>query len=161
VNLAIEAMRFVSMPIRLVIAGSGEDEDALRKSARVDPRVEFRGRVTDEELSDLYSNALAVAFVPIREDYGYITLEAFRSGKAVITCTDSGEAARIVNDEVNGLIVAPDPAELGMAFGRLAANRQFAATLGAAGLVRERQINWEVVAPALLDALDLLREGAS
>jgi glycosyltransferase involved in cell wall biosynthesis len=159
VDLAIEAMRFVTAPIRLVVAGSGEEQDSLKALAKGDPRISFLGRVSDEELADLYSNALGVVFVPLREDYGYVTVEAFRSGKPVITCGDSGEAAMLVENEKTGLVVSPDPASLGEAFHRLARDRQFAIALGAAALVRETKIRWDSVVPALVDALELARGG--
>ena len=161
VDLAIEAMRHVRAPLRLVIAGSGEDEQALRALAAADPRIVFLGRVTDAELVELYANALAVAFVPLREDYGYVTVEAFRSGKPVVTCSDSGEAALLVDHERTGLVVPPDPASLGAAFERLHADRRWVAALGAAAAARERAISWDNVVPALATALGFPLEGAA
>jgi len=38
-------------------------------------------------------------FPPFEEDYGFVTAEAFASGKAVITCRDSGGPAELVEDE--------------------------------------------------------------
>lgn len=153
VDLAIAAMRHVRAPLRLVIAGAGEDEGAFRAQAKGDRRIEFRGRVSDDELVDLYANALAVAFVPLREDYGYVTVEAFRSAKPVVTCTDSGEAALLVEDGQTGLIVPPDPASIGAAFERLYADRATAIALGARAAAREREIHWDHVVPALAAAL--------
>jgi glycosyltransferase involved in cell wall biosynthesis len=155
VDLAIEAMRHVRAPLRLLIAGSGEDEHALRALAADDTRIVFLGRVPDADLVDLYANALAVAFVPVREDYGFVTVEAFRSGKPVVTCSDSGEAAVLVEHERTGLVVRPDAASLGAAFERLHADRRLVATLGASAAVRERAISWDNVVPALADALGI------
>jgi glycosyltransferase involved in cell wall biosynthesis len=153
VDLAIEAMRRVSPPLRLLIAGSGEDEARLRERADGDARIVFLGRVSDRELTDLYANALAVAFVPVREDYGYVTVEAFRSGKPVITCRDSGEAALLVEDGHTGLVVDPDPASLASAFERVGDDPALAATLGAAAFAKERTMRWDNVIPSLAHAL--------
>ena len=153
VQLAIAAMRHVARPLRLLIAGSGEDEDALRASAAADERVVFLGRVPDDELVELYANALAIAFVPLREDYGYVTVEAFRSGKPVVTCTDSGEAALLVEHERTGLVVAPDARTIASAFERLHDDRGLAHALGAAAHARERTIRWDRVVPILSSAL--------
>ncbi len=153
VDLAIEAMRHIRSPLRLLIAGAGEDEHALRARAGADTRIVFLGRVSETDLVDLYANALAVAFVPVREDYGYVTVEAFRSGKPVVTCSDSGEAAVLVEHERTGLVVPPDPERLGAAFERLHADRGFAAVLGASAAARERTITWDNVVPALAGAL--------
>jgi glycosyltransferase involved in cell wall biosynthesis len=161
VDLAIKAMRHVRVPLRLMITGSGEDEHSLRALAAGDARIVFLGRVPDSTLVDLYANALAIAFVPVREDYGYVTIEAFRSGKPVVTCSDSGEAALLVEDERTGLVVAPDPASLGAAFERLHADRRLAATLGANAAAREHAIRWDDVVPKLTDALGILSRTAA
>lgn len=153
VHLAIDAIRSVSRPLKLLIAGTGEDECYLRDLASGDDRIVFLGHVTDATLADLYSNALAVVFVPVREDYGYVTVEAFRSGKPVITCHDSGEAARLVEDGRTGLVVAPEPAALASAIERLDDNRTWSLAMGANALEREKGVRWETVVSALCGAL--------
>src|SRR6185437_14918746 len=60
VDLVIRAMRHVTAPLRLVITGTGEAETELRTLAGEDDRIEFRGRVTDAELVELYTGAFAV-----------------------------------------------------------------------------------------------------
>ena len=109
VELIIKAFRYVKKDIPLRIVGTGEDESRLRALAASDPRIEFLGRVTDERLLDLYAGALVVPFVPINEDYGLITIEAFRSQKPVITCLDSGEPTFFVRDHETGFVVPPEP----------------------------------------------------
>lgn len=152
VDLAIMAMRHVRSDIRLKIAGLGEDEGRLRSLASGDPRIEFLGRVSDGELRDLYANALAVPFTPKREDYGYVTLEAFASGKPVITCSDSGEAAAIVQDRQNGLVCDPSPMAIGKAIDTLAMDRQAAIRMGEKGREWVKGLAWERVARRLVDA---------
>lgn len=157
VDLVIEAMRRVRAPLRLLVAGSGEEEGSLRALAGSSDRVEFLGRVSDEQLVDLYANALAVAFVPVREDYGYVTVEAFRSGKPVVTCSDSGEAARLVDDGIHGFVVAPTAAGIAAAFDRLAQDRVLASRMGSAGLAKSATFDWDTVVSALVRAV--LRPG--
>jgi glycosyltransferase involved in cell wall biosynthesis len=152
VDLVIAAMRSVRAPLRLIIAGAGEDDGRLRALAASDTRIAFAGRVSDAELVGLYAGALAVAFVPLREDYGYVTVEAFRSGKPVVTCVDSGEAARLVEHERSGLVVDPNPVAVGAAFERLWGDRDLAGRLGQAGAARERVIRWGHVVPAIAEA---------
>ena len=157
VHLAIAAMRSVSRPLRLLIAGTGEDERHLQKLAAGDRRIVFLGHVADAALADLYANALAVAFVPLREDYGYVTVEAFRSGKPVITCHDSGEAARLVENGRTGLVVDPEPAAIASAFERLNDDRSLSGEMGAAAREREKSMRWETVVSALCGALNVAR----
>ncbi|MFC3813458.1 glycosyltransferase family 4 protein [Lysobacter sp. GCM10012299] len=152
VDLAIRAMRHVKAPIRLLISGTGEAESELRALAAGDPRIEFLGRVSDEDLTRLYSDALGVMFVPKREDYGYVTLEAFASGKPVVTCADSGEAAALVVDGSSGMVTQPDERDLASAIERLAASPQMASSMGAVGEQWVRTLSWPAIARQLVEA---------
>ena len=92
----------------------------------------------------------AVYFAPFDEDYGYVTLEAFLSGKTVITTNDSGGPLEFVRDGANGLVCEPDPAALAVAMNQVAADRELAARLGDAGLQVARAITWDGVIEQLL-----------
>jgi len=152
-QLAIEAMRFVTAPVDLLVAGSGEDEAEARRAAFHDPRIHFVGHVSDSRLADLYANALAVLFTPKSEDLGLVTLEAFQSAKPVITCVDSGEPARIVTEGVSGHVCRPEPAHIGAAMEHLAHNLARAREMGRAGQSAIAEITWEHVAETLRRAL--------
>ncbi len=65
----------------LKIAGSGHEEEALRK--RAGPTVEFLGYVPDAALPALYANAEALLF-PQEEDAGIVLLEAQACGTPII-----------------------------------------------------------------------------
>jgi glycosyltransferase involved in cell wall biosynthesis len=152
VDLVIEAFRRVPGRVRLVIAGTGEAETALHELAQGDARIEFLGRVDDARLMQLYSGALAVPFAPKREDYGYVTLEAFASGKPVVTCTDSGEAAAIVAATGGGLVVAPTIDELAAAMRSMTTDAYNVAAMGQAGGRWVRSLSWERIAEQLVAA---------
>lgn len=152
VELAIAAVKRSGLPLRLLIAGTGEAEASLRELAGKDTRIEFLGQVSDEQLKALYAGALAVPFVPLREDYGYVTLEAFASGKPVVTCMDSGEPTQFVENEVTGFVCEPNPGAVCIAFERLWNDRGLAQKLGRAGRERVRDIRWPIVASRLLHA---------
>jgi len=153
IDLLIQAVLASEMPLQLKIAGCGEEEQNLKKLAKSDPRITFLGSITDDELINLYANALAIPFVPIREDFGYITLEAFASGKPVITCTDSGEPTRLVKHAVNGIICFPDPQNIRLAMETLFADPQKASAMGEEGLKQSQQMNsWTDVARTLIEA---------
>jgi glycosyltransferase involved in cell wall biosynthesis len=152
-DLAIRAMRYVKAPVELLISGIGEEEAKLKELAGGDRRVRFLGRVTDVDLVDLYANALAVPFVPVREDFGLVTLEAFSSRKPVITCADSGEPARIVQDGVSGFVCAAEPQAIGQRIQSLCDDPDLARRLGEAGAVAIRDIQCENLAKSLASAL--------
>lgn len=151
VDLVIRAMRHVHAPLRLVITGTGEAEQDLRTLANGDPRIEFRGRVSDAELVELYAGAYAIPFTPMREDYGYITLEAFASGKPVITCRDSGEATTIVQESMAGYVCPPEPQVLGEHFDMLWQDRERAMALGHAGHAWVTRLSWRAVVDRLVE----------
>jgi glycosyltransferase involved in cell wall biosynthesis len=153
IDLAVRAMRYVDEPVRLVVVGEGTQRENLERTAAeagVGHRVDFLGTQTNETLVDLYAGALAVVFAPFDEDYGYVTLEAFLSGKPVVTATDSGGVLEFVEDGVNGRVCAPDPEEIGGAISGLAAHRAGAAALGAAGRERAAGITWDSVIEKLV-----------
>lgn len=152
VALAIEAMHHVKSPMRLVIAGSGEQEAELRALAAGEPRVRFLGRISDGELVRHYAGSLGVVFIPVREDYGYVTVEAFRSGKPVVTCADSGEAASLVRDGGNGFVVEPSAKAVARALDRLWEDRAAAAAMGAAGRAFTDTLRWDAIVANLLAA---------
>ena len=74
VDLVIRAMRMVRASVDLLISGSGEDESILRELAQRDTRIKFLGRVSDEQLIELYADAIAVPFVALREDFGLVAV---------------------------------------------------------------------------------------
>lgn len=151
VDLVIHAMRYVSAPLRLVVTGTGEAEQDLRALAAGDSRIEFRGRVSDAELVNLYAGAYAIPFTPMREDYGYVTLEAFASGKPVITCRDSGEAATIVRESMAGYVCPPDPKAIGEHIDLLWRDRERAEALGRAGQAWVSSLSWNDIVEHLIE----------
>ena len=136
VDLLVRAVALADPGIRLLVAGDGTQRANVEREAEhggVADRVRFLGSVGDDDLIELYAGALAVAYPPFDEDFGYVTLEAFLARKPVITCVDSGGPTEFVDDGVNGLVCAPEPAALAEAMSRLAADRPLAARMGDAG----------------------------
>jgi glycosyltransferase involved in cell wall biosynthesis len=153
-DLAVAAMRHVSSDVKLVIAGPGDMEWLARVAADHDvaDRVElFGGWMPEERKLELLSRCLGVLFPPYDEDYGYVTLEAFLSSKPVITCTDSGGPVELVEDGVSGWVAEPDARAIAEGIDRLAADRNRAARMGAAGRdrVQTLEISWDHVVEEL------------
>lgn len=152
-DLIIESMKYVKNDIKLYIAGCGEDEEKLKDMAKDAKNIKFLGRISDKELVDFYSNALAVPFVPVNEDYGYITIEAFQSGKPVITCSDSGEPSWFVKNANGGFVVEPQPESIAEKIDFLADNVNDAKKLGNNGFNYIEGLSWDRVAEKLLKEL--------
>jgi FkbM family methyltransferase len=151
-DLVIKAFADVRSDIHLKIAGTGEDEAGLRALAKGDSRIQFLGKVSEAELLDLYAEALVIPFVPIHEDYGLVTIEAFLSQKPVITCTDSGEPTVFVKDGKNGFIVEPAPKVLASRIDECVQNPERAAEMGRHGRAAVTHITWERTLSQILDS---------
>jgi glycosyltransferase involved in cell wall biosynthesis len=139
--------------IRAVLAGDGESFDEVARLVRergLADRVSLPGRLDDAALVDHLARCRAVVFPPFDEDYGFVTVEAFASSKAVITCTDSGGPTELVQDDVNGLIAEPTPQALARAFRRVIASRDVAERLGTAGTGVASRLTWPATVSRLL-----------
>ena len=157
-HLLVEAMAQVGGSGRLIIAGPSESEDyrrlletrieALELESRVELRLGFHDR---ETIASWVNGARACAYLPYDEDsLGYVTMEAFASGKAVLTATDSGGLLEIVTADT-GYVAAPEPASLASGLAMLFDYPRRAAELGRAAQAewRRRGVNW----PATLERL--------
>src|SRR5262249_46929065 len=153
VDLVIEAMGYVRAPIKLLSSGTGDSETALKELARENENIAFLGRISDEELLEYYANALAVLFVPYNEDFGLVAIEAFHSGKPIITCSDSGQPARMTSRFQAGLICDPTPKTIATAIDFLSASPETARRLGENGRRKVAEMNWNTTAQALIAAL--------
>jgi glycosyltransferase involved in cell wall biosynthesis len=139
--------------LRCVIAGEGEEADALvrlARSLRVGDRIEFLGRVDEATLVARLATCRAVCFPTRQEDYGFVTAEAFASRKAVVTCRDSGGPAELVEDGVSGFVCDPAPSEIATALRRLADASDLAARLGEAGHAATSEWSWSAVVRRLV-----------
>jgi glycosyltransferase involved in cell wall biosynthesis len=156
-DLAIDAMKRVRGGARLKIAGAGPLQEELRKQIvglGVEDRVELLGFVSAEDLISLYARCRAAYYAPLNEDYGYVTVESFLSGKPVVTTSDAGGPLEFVTDGETGLVAAPEPDAVAAAIDRLwqlpeARLRE----MGEAGRSRVIGISWDQVIDRLTEGL--------
>lgn len=164
VDLLVEALARSSGGLGAVVAGTGPEAEPLARRAAergVADRVRFAGWLADEEVARLYRGCRAVYFAPFDEDYGYVTVEAMRAGKPVVTTRDAGGALELVRDGVNGLVVEPTARAVAAALDRLAADPALARRLGEAGRRTVAGIEWEAVVARLTETLPRAGEAAS
>jgi glycosyltransferase involved in cell wall biosynthesis len=151
-DLLVEAFRYVPSEARLILVGAGPQRENLERHVQrlgLEDRVVFTGFVPEDELLDLYAGAFAVVYAPVDEDYGYVTVEAFLSGKPVVTCTDSGGTLEFVEPGASGLVVEPQPEAVGAAIEQLFGDRERAREMGEAGRPRVSRICWDAVVDSL------------
>jgi len=156
-ELLIEAASYMKSRLRIVFTGGGRNVEwyeSLIQKFDVADRVEIRGFVDDKEIVDLYSNALAICYLPFEEDYGYVTLEAMYSGKPVVVAADSGGARESIDNRSEGLIVEPEPQAIAAALDELYLNRDFARRLGsnAREKILSMDLTWQHVVEKLVSA---------
>jgi len=156
VDLLIRALVHCNKRVRAIIAGKGPELDKLMRLAEnlaVDDRVKFLGYVSDDELLKLYANALAVCFTPIDEDYGYVTLEAFRSKRPLLTCSDAGGVLEFAEDQKSAFVVDSGAEELGSRMDELFVKRKLAKDMGEYGYQSVKDIAWDHVVDELTKPL--------
>jgi glycosyltransferase involved in cell wall biosynthesis len=131
--------------VRCVIAGEGEERGPLEQLAAelgVADRVRFTGRLAEDALIDRLARCRAVCFPPYQEDYGFVTVEAFASRKAVVTCRDSGGPAELVTDGASGFVCDPTPESIARALRALADDRSLAERMGQQAFEAGARLTW-------------------
>jgi glycosyltransferase involved in cell wall biosynthesis len=141
-----------------------EDTDAaLRAFAQVDvevrvpggwigpaqDRVHYLGRVSDDELVELYRGAAAYVDTSRYEGFGFQVLEAMACGAPVVA-TGGTSIPEIVGD--SGIVCAPD--DLAEQLQRVLGDDALADDLRAKGLTRASQFSWERVARAIAEVVE-------
>jgi glycosyltransferase involved in cell wall biosynthesis len=116
----LEAWRSVG-EARLVVAGTGPDEDRLR--ARAPAGVDFRGLVPPAEVRALLADARALILPSLSYEGAPLSVvEAYAAGVPVLA-NAIGALPEVVEDGISGILVPPrDPAALAGAVRRLAAD---------------------------------------
>lgn len=152
-ELALEALKLCKEDVKIYFVGRGdtnESEDAFFEKVErynLESRIKAFNFVPEEQKLELYANARGVIFIPLDEDYGYITLEAMAAAKPVITATDSGGPLEFVENEQTGFVVEPTAQELADAMDKLWKDKAMAKKMGQNGKKRllEMDISWENV----------------
>ena len=157
-HLVLEAMALTGHNVRVLFASSAVHPkyfDEIKKLVakyNLEQRVEWLGKVSEEEKLRLYARSLGVLYPPVDEDYGYVTLEAMLASKPVITCTDSGGPLEFVIPGKTGLECDPAPAAMARAMDSLYEDRTRAAAMGAAARdhYESLKISWANVVEKLV-----------
>jgi glycosyltransferase involved in cell wall biosynthesis len=132
---------FAQVDVPLLVAGGWE-------GPRQDG-VEYLGRVSDDELVELYRGAAVYVDTSRYEGFGYQVLEAMACGAPVIA-TGGTSIPEIVGDA--GIVCAPD--ELAAQLLRVLSEDSLADELRRRGLARAAEFTWERVARTISEAVD-------
>jgi glycosyltransferase involved in cell wall biosynthesis len=160
-DLLIKALPAIDAQLSLKVVGQTDDPEFLDyiqneiAKHHLQSRVHFIGRVDEAELLRIFARAMIVYYAPYDEDYGFVSLEAFASGKPVISATDSGGILEFVEHHENGLIAEPNSNSIAEAVNTLFHDPERRIAYGRAGysVIRERGLleqGWEDVISQLL-----------
>jgi glycosyltransferase involved in cell wall biosynthesis len=116
---------------------------ALCRAAGVERHVRFWGLLSHNQLLQLYAQADVFAMPSLTEAFGAVFLEAMAAG-VVALGTRVGGIPEIIEDGVNGVLVAPDdPETFGQELVRVLGDRQLRDQLCQEGLATARRFDLE------------------
>jgi glycosyltransferase involved in cell wall biosynthesis len=144
---------FEEVPGRLVLVGTGADEQRLRAVAS--ERVEFAGARDRDELVRFYAKADVFVLPSRSEPWGMVLNEAATAALPLVASEEVGAAHDLVEDGSNGFRVpAGDVEALRAALVRLAGDEPFRLAAGA----RSRELARRLTPEAWADGVSQLAE---
>jgi glycosyltransferase involved in cell wall biosynthesis/predicted metal-dependent phosphoesterase TrpH len=135
--------------LRLVLAGGGPEEQALRE--RLGDRATFLGWLEGDALPRAYASADMFLFASSTDTFGQVILEAQASGLPVVAVAEGGPRT-LIEDARTGVLRPADAEALATALCELAAAPALRGRLAKAALGEVRGRTWE-------RALERLAEG--
>lgn len=112
IDLLIKAFSLLKdKDIKLMIAGTGPEEEKLKKLAKkLNVNVIFTGFVDDKEIADYYAACDIFCFPSSFETQGIVAIEAMAAGKGVLGL-NSMALKELINGK-NGMLFKKDPIDL-------------------------------------------------
>jgi phosphatidylinositol alpha-mannosyltransferase len=148
----IDACARLDVPFRLVVVGDGPLRARMERKAHraLDGRVEFVGRVEQDELPGYYA-ASDVFCTPARsgESFGLVLLEAMATGIPIVATSLPGYRT-VLTPEREGILVEPrDPDTMAFGLRRLLLDPRLRAKMGAHGVETARRYGWDGIVERL------------
>ena len=142
-GVLLDALPHLPVDVKLWIAGDGPETRPLQAKFTGDPRVEWLGRITEEEKAARLRAADVFCAPSLRgESFGIVLLEAMAAGTAIV-CSDIHGYKGVVRRGQQALLVPPrDHDALAEALATLIDDPALRARLGASGRVRAEQFSW-------------------
>jgi glycosyltransferase involved in cell wall biosynthesis len=124
VDVLLDALARLPGAARLVVAGTGPDDQRARLEAiaarlGLGDRVEWRGFVGHAGRAELLESCTVVAMPSAYECFGMVAAEAMAAGRPVVVTTNTGVAEIVREHEAGAVVEVGDAGALATAIGRL------------------------------------------
>jgi phosphatidylinositol alpha-mannosyltransferase len=151
-DVLLRAMTLLAPDVRLWVGGTGPDSGRLREEFAGDPRIEWLGRLTDEDkFSRLQAADVFCAPSLHGESFGVVLIEAMAAGAAVVASGLDGYR-NVATHDVNALLVEPgDVAALSDALRTVLGDARLRDRLVAAGHARAEHFSMVRLAEHYID----------
>lgn len=153
VDALADTRRFVPN-LRAVIVGEGYERERLEEHIRLhhaEGFIELAGRISDDELVDVYRRAWVVASTSLREGWNMTLTEAGACGTPSVA-TDVVGHKDSVRHEVSGLLAQPGN-DFAAALVRVLTDEVLRGRLSRGALAHARELTWEASAAGALASL--------
>lgn len=150
-HLIIEALPELALlqpNIMFEIMGDGSATESLQQLAKdlgVERHVRFLGRIDASETTSYYQRARVFVLPSANEGMSNALLEALACGLPVVV-TDTGGSSELVEEGVNGFIIAREASAIVEALKKLLNNEALRIQMGGESRVRAEQQSWHSVA---------------
>lgn len=151
---AVVAARRSAPGLHLLLVGTGPDRidlEALVHELDASAYVSFAGRVSDEELVNIYRSAWAVASTSVREGWGMTLTEAAACGTPSVATRIPGHVDAIADGQ-SGLL-ADDEDQIASHLVRIATDSGLRDRLRTGALAHAAQFTWTTTATRILETL--------
>ncbi len=140
--------------LEVVIVGEGYERPALEAAiatAGLSDVVRLTGRLSDDQLVDLYRRAWVLASTSVREGWGMTVTEAAACGTPSVASRIAGHVDA-VEDDVSGVLFDNDD-QLVKMLDRVLSDAAFRDRLSAGALKKARDLTWDATALGTLEVL--------
>ena len=150
--VVLEALSALPPDVRLWVASDGPDTETLKQRSAGDTRVEWLGRISEQEKAARLLGADVFCAPSLHgESFGVVLLESMAAGTPVVASNLPGYAA-VANDGRDALLVEPgDPGALAKGLTRVPSDRDLAAELVAHGTDRAAELSMDRLAERYLE----------
>ena len=110
-EILIQAMAHLGPDVRLWVGSNGPDTERLTAATVDDPRIEWLGRLTDDEKISRLKGADVFCAPSLRgESFGVVLIEAMAAGTCIVASSLDGYR-NVATDDVDAVLVPPGDVE--------------------------------------------------